>query len=111
MAAVGIFLSWIGYSVFFYGLDTVTGGNDSFVSLAWPGRYTPTARDGANPSSNGANPHAGPPGTVVPPNTSGNPGPGVAIVQPGYGVGPGGRGYGTGSGVVKTKPGDPVGVF
>lgn len=50
MAGIGIILAWFGYSVFYYGLNTVTGGNDGFVSLIWPGRYTPTPRDaGGNP--------------------------------------------------------------
>lgn len=51
MAGVGVLLSWFGYSVFYHGLNTITGGNDSFVSLIWPGKYTPTPRDGPNPGA------------------------------------------------------------
>lgn len=54
MAGIGIILAWLGYSVFYYGYDTVTGGNDTFVSLIWPGRYTPTARDGGGSSGGGS---------------------------------------------------------
>lgn len=56
MAGVGIVLAWFGYTVLYYGLDIVTGGNDPFVDLIWPGRYVPTPKDGAssaNPSSSG----------------------------------------------------------
>lgn len=45
MAGLGIVLAWFGYSVFYYGLNTVTGGNESFMSLIWPGRYAPVPRD------------------------------------------------------------------
>jgi hypothetical protein len=34
-----------GYGVAYYGYNRITGGNDKFISLIWPGRYTPTARD------------------------------------------------------------------
>ena len=47
MAAVGIVLAWAGYSIFYYGLNTVKGGNESFMSLIWPGKYQPAARDNA----------------------------------------------------------------
>lgn len=45
MAGIGIVLAWFGYSVFYHGLNTVTGGNESFMSLIWPGRYSPVPRD------------------------------------------------------------------
>lgn len=51
MPALGIALAWLGYSVFYYGYNLITGGNDSFVSLIWPGRYTPTPRDSGSTSS------------------------------------------------------------
>lgn len=38
-------LLWFGYAVGYYGYNRITGGNDSFISLIWPGRYTPTTRD------------------------------------------------------------------
>lgn len=82
MAGVGILLVWLGYGVFYYGLDQVTGGNDPFLSLVWPGRYGRTPRDGAD---TGPSPTAGqlnqsglgaPPGVV----TSG-PGAGAVVGQ------------------------------
>ena len=44
-AAIGIVLGWAGYAIFYYGLNRITGGNDTFHSLVWPGAYTPTTRD------------------------------------------------------------------
>lgn len=44
-AAIGILVLWGGYSVAYYGWNRITGGNDSFKSLVWPGAYTPTTRD------------------------------------------------------------------
>lgn len=44
-AAIGIVLLWGGYSLAYYGFNRITGGNDSFRSLIWPGDYTPTTRD------------------------------------------------------------------
>lgn len=47
MAAIGIVVAWFGYAAFYYGFNQITGGNDSFVSLIWPGKYNPgTPRDG-----------------------------------------------------------------
>lgn len=45
MAAVGIVLLWGGYCIAYYGWNRITGGNDSFVSLIWPGKYKATTRD------------------------------------------------------------------
>ena len=42
---IGIGLAFAGYCVGFYGWNRITGGNDSFKSLVWPGAYTPTTRD------------------------------------------------------------------
>jgi len=44
-AAIGIVLLWGGYCVAYYGWNRITGGNDSFRSLVWPGDYKPTTRD------------------------------------------------------------------
>jgi hypothetical protein len=35
----------LGYSAAFYGYNRITGGNNSFKSLIWPGAYKPTADD------------------------------------------------------------------
>lgn len=54
MAGVGIALAWFGYWVGYYGLNLVTGGNESFMSLGWPGAYSPAPRD-----SQGGTPQTG----------------------------------------------------
>lgn len=53
MAGIGILLAWAGYSVFYYGYNTVTGGNESLASLIWPGSYQSVPRDGQGSSSSG----------------------------------------------------------
>jgi hypothetical protein len=45
VAPVGIVGAWLGYALFFYGLNLVKSGNDGFMSLIWPGKYKPTPRD------------------------------------------------------------------
>jgi hypothetical protein len=47
VVVIGIGILWAGYAVAYYGFNRITGGNDSFASLVWPGRYNATARDGA----------------------------------------------------------------
>ncbi|HUO47988.1 MAG TPA: hypothetical protein VMU09_04060 [Acidimicrobiales bacterium] len=47
MVGLGIVAAWLGYCLAYHGFDRITGGNDGFVSLIWPGRYTVTARDGS----------------------------------------------------------------
>lgn len=42
---IGIALALAGYALFYYGYNRITGGNDSFKSLVWPGAYSPTTRD------------------------------------------------------------------
>jgi hypothetical protein len=42
---IALGLLWVGYSVSYYGWNRITGGNNTFVSLVWPGRYSPVARD------------------------------------------------------------------
>lgn len=55
---VGFVLIWLGYGVGYYGFNRITGGNDRFRSLFWPGDYTPTPRDGQ--SASGPTPKAAP---------------------------------------------------
>jgi hypothetical protein len=83
MAAVPIVLAWFGYSVLYYGLNTVTGGNESFMSLIWPGRYAPVPRD-----SGGSQPPPGTLGGTLPASggTENNPGGGPAGSQPPQGA-------------------------
>lgn len=47
VATIGIVLLLGGYAAAYYGYNRITGGNDSFKSLVWPGAYKATARDGA----------------------------------------------------------------
>lgn len=52
MAGAGIFLLLVGYGIFYAGLDWVRGGNDGFLDLIVPGRFTSTApKDSPAPSS------------------------------------------------------------
>jgi hypothetical protein len=40
---------WAGYSVGYYGWNRITGGNNTFKQLVWPGAYTPVTRDSGAP--------------------------------------------------------------
>jgi hypothetical protein len=42
---IAIGLLWASYAIAYYGWNRITGGNDTFKSLVWPGAYTPTTRD------------------------------------------------------------------
>lgn len=45
MVTVGLLGALAGYTLVYYGFDTITGGNDSLWSLFWPGKYKVTTRD------------------------------------------------------------------
>ena len=51
MFTLGLSLTFVGYSVTYYGLTQIKGGNWGFLDLVLPTRWTPdvaaTARDGA----------------------------------------------------------------
>mgnify|MGYP001549732563 FL=1 len=79
MAGIGIVLAWFGYAVSYYGLNTLTGGNESFMSLIWPGRYVPVNRDSP------VNTAATAPGA----SGSANPTPQAAAGAQTYGLAPG----------------------
>lgn len=67
MAVVGIVLLWGGYALAYYGYNRITGGNDTFYSLVWPGAYTPTMRDDGTPGPGApGQPPALPPGMTSP---------------------------------------------
>lgn len=102
MAGIGIVLAWFGYAVSYYGLNILTGGNESFMSLIWPGRYTPVPRDSGSPAAAGAGQVGGQAPTYNPSTGQSVPGTGVA---PGAGTGPGGTGYGTGNAPGYQPPG------
>ena len=48
---LGIVLVWLGYAAGYYGYSRLKGGNNSFVSLVWPGRYNYVAPDGPAPQN------------------------------------------------------------
>lgn len=50
----GIAFLWVGYSVLYYGYNRITGGNDKFVDLIYPGRYHAVTRDDGSGSASAA---------------------------------------------------------
>jgi hypothetical protein len=40
VAGLGVLVAWVGYSLFYYGLDQIRGGNNGLLSLMVPGKYT-----------------------------------------------------------------------
>jgi len=52
MFVVGLGVTFIGYSVAYYGITQIQGGNWGYLDLVWPPRWTPevaaTARDKSN---------------------------------------------------------------
>lgn len=53
MGALGLALAWFGYWVGFYGFDQLQGGNNSFLSLGVPGKFSlqPTDAQGGKPAA------------------------------------------------------------
>lgn len=51
MPGLPAFVIFLGYSVFFYGLDQIKGGNNGFLSLIVPGKYTDQVPDQGNGST------------------------------------------------------------
>jgi hypothetical protein len=45
--AIGLLLA--GYAIGYYGWNRITGGNNRFVSLIWPGKYLTTPSDSGTP--------------------------------------------------------------
>jgi hypothetical protein len=50
----GIGFLWLGYSVLYYGYNRITGGNDKFLDLIYPGRYHAVTRDDGSGSASAA---------------------------------------------------------
>jgi hypothetical protein len=52
MAGIGVFVTFAGYCVFYYGITQVQGGNWGFLDLVVPSRWTTekaaTPRDGSS---------------------------------------------------------------
>lgn len=46
--AIGIVAAVLGYAVLYHGYDTITGGNNTFKDVVWPGAYKKVARDTPN---------------------------------------------------------------
>lgn len=75
MGAIGFFVLWVGYAVFYYGFDQIRGGNNGFLDLALPGHYKALPTDaqlggGSSASNQG-------------PQIATGPLPGVPTTQPG----------------------------
>lgn len=84
MGAVAFALLWLGYSTAYYGYNRITGGNNTFKQLVWPGAYTPVARDdGSGGSTSSATTSSS---AKAPTNTNTSPGAGQTVpgktVQP-----------------------------
>ena len=54
MGALGLVMLWFGYWVAYYGFDQIDGGNNSFMSLGIPGKYTNAPKDSASSSGSGS---------------------------------------------------------
>lgn len=87
LGIIGMVVGWLGYSLGFYGWNRITGGNDTFKSLIWPGAYSYTPRDGQGTSTSSTGQGAPP----KPPNSSSAPA-SAGLSGPGYSVGGGGTG-------------------
>lgn len=97
IVGVAGFVAWIGYSLFFYGLDQIRGGNNGFLSLIVPGKYSAQPNDsggaGGNASANTL--PAGSTGLTTNPGAAAggqavlSPSPGKSLPQKGFGTSPG----------------------
>ena len=99
MAGLGILVTWFGYSVLYYGITQVQGGNWGYLDLIAPGRWTAavaaTPRDSSyngslTPGATGVTTTPGAPGsadTLTPTGPNGSPG---DVLPPGYTGGTGG---------------------
>lgn len=72
MAGLGVFVLWLGYWIGYWGLDQVRGGNNGFLSLGIPGKYTDQAPDKAPAPA---------PTAPVKPATLTNPGQGITTTS------------------------------
>jgi hypothetical protein len=88
---LGFGVTFLGYSIFFYGLTQVRGGNWGLLDLIVPGRFdgsVATDSGGQQGASGGGSTQAIPPQKITQtgPNsatTSGSPGAGVTQTAPG----------------------------
>ena len=55
MAGLGVLVAWVGYSLLYYGLDQIRGGNNGLLSLMIPGKYSnqPSDSPGLPPAETG----------------------------------------------------------
>lgn len=77
MLGVAALVALFGYSVLYYGLDQISGGNNGFWSLVIPGKFTNQPKDtpGKDWSANPVNPNTAPgfgnvPATPTAPGTN-----------------------------------------
>lgn len=67
----GIGFLWLGYSVLYYGYNRITGGNDKFLDLIYPGRYHAVTRDnGSGGASAGSSAGASTPKAAAKPKAA-----------------------------------------
>lgn len=59
MAGIGIFVAWLGYSLAYFGVDQVRGGNNGLLSLMIPGRYSAQPNDSGGGAAAPGEPVAG----------------------------------------------------
>lgn len=69
MAGLGVFIAWLGYSVAYFGVDQIRGGNNGLIALMKPGVFTEQQPDGGPQPAAGAT--TGGTGSAV--KTPGNP--------------------------------------
>ena len=46
--ALGLLLAISGYTLGYYGFQRITGGNNTILEPAWPGKYQVVAKDGGS---------------------------------------------------------------
>lgn len=61
MAGLGIGIAWVGYSIFYYGVTQVQGGNWGLLDLMLPSRW---AKAAGNPKDDGTSSAAKAPASV-----------------------------------------------
>jgi len=71
VAGLGILVTWFGYSVLYYGVTQVQGGNWGYLDLIAPGRWTAAVAATPRDAPGGTATVAGGLGSAVP--TAGNP--------------------------------------
>jgi hypothetical protein len=69
MKGLPAFVIFLGYAVFYYGMDQIKGGNNGFLSLVVPGKYSNQTPD--NGGSSGSAGSGSTSGASANPNVAG----------------------------------------